>query len=449
MTTTTTPSNQVIQDRNQRVQWFQNDRFGMFIHWGLYSIPARGEWLRSSEQMSIEDYQTYFDEFDPVDYNPREWAKAAKKAGMKYAVLTAKHHDGFCLFDSKLTDYKSTNTKAGRDLVQEFLEAFREEGLKVGLYFSLIDWHHEDYPAYGDRIHPMRGNESFKRDPKDFDRYLDYMHGQVRELLTGYGKLDIMWFDFSYDTMRGEVWRATELMKMIRELQPHILIDNRLEGSGESGGSIYTSDPSIYSGDFASPEQIIPPHGVVDETGAPIPWEACITLNNNWGYAAADRNYKSSTTIIRKLVECVSKNGNMLLNVGPDAKGVIPKESLDVLEEIGDWMSKNSDSIYGCAAADYPKPEWGRYTQKGNKLYAHVFEESIGPINLIGMADKVKKARLLADGYELFLSRPWSAAEFTEDAFVNFARPEHFTYPLPDKRNTVIELELIDEPDRS
>ncbi|MPY16770.1 alpha-L-fucosidase [Paenibacillus glucanolyticus] len=449
MTTTTTPSNQVIQDRNQRVQWFQNDRFGMFIHWGLYSIPARGEWLRSSEQMSIEDYQTYFDEFDPVDYNPREWAKAAKKAGMKYAVLTAKHHDGFCLFDSKLTDYKSTNTKAGRDLVQEFLEAFREEGLKVGLYFSLIDWHHEDYPAYGDRIHPMRGNESFKRDPKDFDRYLDYMHGQVHELLTGYGKLDIMWFDFSYDTMRGEVWRATELMKMIRELQPHILIDNRLEGSGESGGSIYTSDPSIYSGDFASPEQIIPPHGVVDETGAPIPWEACITLNNNWGYAAADRNYKSSTTIIRKLVECVSKNGNMLLNVGPDAKGVIPKESLDVLEEIGDWMSKNSDSIYGCAAADYPKPEWGRYTQKGNILYAHVFEESIGPINLIGMADKVKKARLLADGYELFLSRPWSAAEFTEDAFVNFARPEHFTYPLPDKRNTVIELELVDEPDRS
>lgn len=368
---------------------------------------------------------------------------------MKYAVLTAKHHDGFCLFDSKLTEYKSTNTKAGRDLVQEFLEAFREEGLKVGLYFSLIDWYHEDYPAYGDRIHPMRANEAFKRDPKNFDRYLDYMHGQVRELLTGYGKLDIMWFDFSYGNMRGEVWRATELMKMIRELQPHILIDNRLEGSGESGGSIYTTDPSVYSGDFASPEQIIPPHGVVDQTGAPIPWEACITLNNNWGYAAADRNYKSATTIIRKLVECVSKNGNMLLNVGPDARGVIPKESLDVLEEIGDWMSKNGDSIYGCAAADYPKPDWGRYTQKGNKLYAHVFEESIGPINLIGMADKVKKARLLADGYELFLSRPWSAAEFIEDAFVNFARPEHFTYPLPDKRNTVIELELYDESDRS
>ncbi|GAB6926523.1 hypothetical protein JCM10914A_05060 [Paenibacillus sp. JCM 10914] len=449
MTNTNISTHPVIQERTERVKWFQKDRFGMFIHWGLYSIPARGEWLRSSEKMSIEDYQTYFDEFDPVDYNPREWAKAAKKAGMKYAVLTAKHHDGFCLYDSKLTEYKSTNTKAGRDLVQEFLDAFREEGLKVGLYFSLIDWHHEDYPAYGDRIHPMRENEDFKRDPANFDRYLDYMHGQVRELLTGYGKLDIMWFDFSYDTMKNEVWRATELMTMIREIQPHIIIDNRLEGSGESGGSIYTTDPSVYSGDFASPEQIIPPHGVVDETGAPIPWEACITLNNNWGYAAADRNYKLPTTIIRKLVECVSKNGNMLLNVGPDAKGSIPRESLEILEEIGDWMSKNSDSIYGCAAADFPKPEWGRYTQKGNKLYAHVFEESIGPINLIGMAGKVKKARLLSDGYELFLSRPWSAAEFVEDAFVNFARPEHFTFPLPDKRNTVIELELYSENDPS
>ncbi|MUG65646.1 MULTISPECIES: alpha-L-fucosidase [Paenibacillus] len=439
----TNHTNPIIQERKERVQWFEQDRFGMFIHWGLYAIPARGEWIRSTEKMSIQQYQTYYDEFNPVHYNPREWAKAAKEAGMKYAVLTAKHHDGFCLFDSKLTDYKSTNTQAGRDLVREFLEAFREEGLKVGLYYSLIDWHHEDYPAYGDRIHPMRENEAFKRDPNTFGRYLDYMHGQVRELLTDYGKLDLMWFDFSYDEMTGEKWRATELVQMIRELQPHILIDNRLEGSGEQGGSIYTANPSIYSGDFASPEQIIPPRGLVNELGDPIPWEACITLNNNWGYAAADRNYKSATTIIRKLVECVSKNGNMLLNVGPDAKGAIPQESLDILKEIGDWMKKNGDSIHGCRAADFPKPEWGRYTQKGNKLYAHLFEESIGPISLPGLADKIKSARLLADGSEVFVGRPWSAAEFIEDAFISFARPEHFTYPLPDKRNTVIELELI------
>ncbi|MCQ6557775.1 alpha-L-fucosidase [Paenibacillus mendelii] len=432
----------LIQERTERTRWFQNDRFGMFIHWGLYAIPARGEWVRSVERISVEDYQPYFDQFDPDRYNPKEWAKAAKEAGMQYAVLTAKHHDGFCLFDSKLTDYKATNTKAGRDLVTEFLEAFRAEGIKVGLYYSIIDWHHEDYPAYGDRHHPMRENEAFKRDPNTFHRYLDYMHGQVRELLTNYGKLDIMWFDFSYDNMASETWKATELMTMIRSLQPHILIDNRLEGSGEQGGSLYTSNPSIYAGDFASPEQIIPPEGVTDDNGNPIPWEACITLNNNWGYAAADHSYKTATTVIRKLVECVSKNGNMLLNVGPTARGEIPQESLDILAEVGQWMKHNGASIYGCSNADLPKPEWGRYTQKGNLLYAHVFEESIGPVNLNGLAGKVKNARLLADGSELFLIRPWSAALFEKDAFVSFARPEHLTYPLPDKRNTVIELEL-------
>ncbi|UVI32636.1 alpha-L-fucosidase [Paenibacillus spongiae] len=433
----------LIQERTERTRWFQHDRFGMFIHWGLYAIPARGEWVRSFEKITVEDYQPYFDQFDPDRYDPKAWAKAAKDAGMQYAVLTAKHHDGFCLFDSKLTDYKATNTKAGRDLVAEFLEAFRAEGIKVGLYYSIIDWHHEDYPAYGDRHHPMRNNEAYKRDPETFHRYLDYMHGQVRELLTNYGKLDIMWFDFSYDNMASETWKATELMTMIRSLQPHILIDNRLEGSGEQGGSLYTSNPSVYAGDFASPEQIIPPEGVTDENGNPVPWEACITLNNNWGYAAADRSYKTPTTVIRKLVECVSKNGNMLLNVGPTAKGEIPQESLDILAEVGQWIKQNGASIYGCGKADFPKPEWGRYTQRGNLLYAHVFEESIGPVNLVGLAGKVKKARLLADGSELFLNRPWSAALFEEDAFVSFARPEHLTYPLPDKKNTVIELELL------
>lgn len=433
-----------IQERTERTKWFLEDRFGMFIHWGLYAIPARGEWVRSFEHLTVEDYQLYFDEFDPVSYDPRAWARAAKAAGMKYAVLTAKHHDGFCLFDSALTDYKATNTKAGRDLVAEFLEAFRAEGLKVGLYYSLIDWHHEDYPAYGDQIHPMKNNEAYKRDPANFHRYLTYMHGQVRELLTHYGKLDIMWFDFSYGDMSHETWKATELIGMMRSLQPHIVIDNRLEGSGEHGGSIYSNDPTVYAGDFASPEQIIPPNGVLDVNGNPIPWEACVTLNNNWGYTAADRGYKSATTVIRKLVECVSKNGNLLLNVGPDAKGVIPQESLDILAEVGDWISRNGDSIYGCGASELPKPDWGRYTSREGKLYAHVFEENIGPVALVGLADRVKRARLLSDGSELIVGTPWSAKEFKQDAFANFARPEHYSYPLPDKRDTVIELELID-----
>lgn len=434
--------NQEWLDRQERTRWFLQDRFGMFIHWGLYAIPARGEWIRNVERISVEHYQVYFDEFDPVDYNPRAWARAARQAGMKYAVLTAKHHDGFCLFDSKLTDYKSTKTKAGRDLVAEFLEAFRAEGLKVGLYYSLIDWHHEDFPAHGDLYHPMRDNEAYKRDPATFDRYLEYMHGQVRELLTDYGKLDLMWFDFSYDVMQGEKWRASELIKMMRSLQPHIVIDNRLEAGGEGGGSIYTKEPLAYAGDFASPEQIIPPTGVTDEDGQPIPWEACVTLNNNWGYVASDTNYKSPTLVIRKLIECVSKNGNLLLNVGPDARGRIPRHSLDILAEVGDWMALNGDSIYGCGQAELPKPEWGRYTQKGNKLYAHVFEQSVGAINLAGLADRIKRARLLADGSELPVSRPWNAALFEADAFFNFATPVHYTYPLPDARGTVVELEL-------
>ncbi len=188
----------------ERMKWYTDVRFGMFIHWGIYAIPARGEWVRNAERTTLEDYQKYFDSFDPVDYNPREWAKLAKQAGMKYAVLTTKHHDGFCLFDSAYTDYKATNTKANRDLVREYVDAFRAEGLKVGFYYSLLDWHHEDYPHYGDMYHPMRDNEAFKGKEHNFENYLDYMHAQVRELCTNYGKIDLMWFDFSYGDMRAE-----------------------------------------------------------------------------------------------------------------------------------------------------------------------------------------------------------------------------------------------------
>ena len=323
-----------------RTEWFRKDRFGMFIHWGLYAIPALGEWIMSEKRMKVEDYEQYFEQFDPTDYNPREWAKLAKKAGMQYAVLTAKHHDGFCLFDSALTDYKATNTKAGRDLVQEFLDAFRAEGLKVGLYFTLIDWHHPDYPKYNDAFHPMRQNEAYKDEKIDFNRYLDYMHGQVEEIVTNYGKLDILWFDFSYDDMCADKWRAEELIQMVRKHQPDVIIDNRLEGSGEKNGSIVTETPNSYSGDFASPEMIIPPGGMRDLKGNPIPWELCATLNNHWGYCYHDHTYKTPQTVIRKLVECVSKGGNFILNVGPDAKGKIPKESQDVLEAVGEWITE-------------------------------------------------------------------------------------------------------------
>lgn len=435
-------TNAIVKARTERTKWFLKDRFGMFIHWGLYSIPARGEWVRNAEKISNADYQKYFDEFDPTNYDPHEWAKIAKNAGMKYAVLTAKHHDGFCLFDSKLTNYKSTNTKAGRDLVREYVEAFRAEGLKVGLYYSLLDWYHEDYPAYEDRIHPMRGNEEYKGKQQDFNRYLEYMHGQIKELCTNYGKIDIMWFDFSYDDLIGEKWQATKLMNMVRELQPEMILDNRLEASGENSGSIKSRTPSVYSGDFASPEQVIPAEGVVDEDGNSIPWEACITFNNSWGYTAADRCYKSPKIVIHKLIECVSKNGNMLLNVGPNAKGEIPDETVAILKEIGNWMKANSDSIYGCGKADFSKPEWGYYTQSGKKLYAHIFEQSVGPICLRGLEGKVKKARLVRDGSEIKVIKPWNVTESVKDVFVNFGIPDHYTYPLPDDMDTVVEFEL-------
>ena len=289
----------------KRMAWYTSARFGMFIHWGLYAIPARGEWVRSDERIKKEDYMPYFYEFDPVDYNPRQWAKAAKEAGMKYAVLTAKHHEGFCLFDSQYTDFKSTNTKCGRDLVREFLEAFRAEGLRVGLYFSLLDWYHEDYPHYGDKHHPMRDDPAYSNEGRDFGRYVEYLHNQVRELCTNYGKLDIMWFDFSYGPMTGEKWEATKLVTMIRELQPWIVLDNRLEVGGESYGSISSDEPHFYSGDFASPEQMIPPQGLTDIHGKSIPWESCITLNDNWGYCATDHHYKTPKMVIRNLVEWV------------------------------------------------------------------------------------------------------------------------------------------------
>lgn len=414
---------------------FRADRFGMFIHWGLYAIPARGEWVRSPEEITIEEYQQYFDEFDPYAYDPKEWARLAKRAGMKYAVMTAKHHDGFCMFDSQYTDYKCTNTRAGRDLIREYIEAFRAEGLKVGIYYSIIDWHHPDYPAYGDRQHPMRANEAFRDVKHNFNNYLEYMHNQVREILTNYGTIDLLWFDFSYDDMTGEKWQATKLMEMIRSLQPHVIVDNRL------GGDLKLSDPPVYAGDFVSPEQIIPPEGVTNEEGRLLPWEACITLNRHWGYCSADHDYKSPKTVIRTLAECVSKGGNLLLNVGPDARGRIPKESVEILNAVGEWMEKNSDSIYGCTIADFPKPEWGRYTQKGKKLYAHVLERGIGPMGFVGLGGKVRSARLLCDGSELVMSMPWMATQHVagseRNVFITFPSAE-----LPDDLDTVVEFEL-------
>lgn len=424
---------------HQRVDWFQKARFGMFIHWGLYSIPARGEWIRSTEEMPEDQYMRYFDEFQAQDFDPKAWARAAKEAGMQYVVLTAKHHDGFCLFDSKYTDFKSTNTRFGRDAVREFVDAVRAEGLRVGLYFSLIDWHHPDYPHQGDRIHPMRNQPGITNEGRDFDRYLRYMHNQVEEICTNYGKLDLLWFDFSYDAMRGEVWKATELITMVRSHQPDVIIDNRLEVSGEGFGSLYACNPTPYHGDFVTPEKMIPPQGVVDVQGNPMVWEACVTMNNNWGFCGADKMFKPASMLIKKLVECVSKGGNMILNVGPDARGNIPDESIQILKEIGAWMKKNSASIYGCGRADVDKWEYGRVTQKGNTMYFHMFENTLGPVPLPGIPkDRVQCMRLLSTGHEIPISTSWVHSDYPEIVFADLGDNP----VLPDPVDTVLTVEL-------
>lgn len=429
-------SQDAYQQRQERTAWFRDARFGMFIHWGIYAIPARGEWVQSNEEMPKEDYQSYFENFNPVDYNPRQWAQIAKEAGMKYAVLTAKHHDGFCLFDSEYTEFKATNTPANRDLIAEYVEAFREAGIKVGFYYSLIDWNHPDYPNVGN--HPMRNNEAWSKKKYNWDNYLTYMHNQVEELVTNYGKIDIMWFDYSFGEYSGEKWKATELVQMVRKHQPHIIIDNRL------GGEMTQKNAEVYAGDFEGPEQIIPYDQVRDEEGRPIPWEACITLNNDWGYSKDD-HFKSPRDLVRTLVNCVSKGGNLLLNVGPDARGNIPEESKEVLAGIGEWMELNQASIYNCGPADFPKPEWGRYTQDGKILYAHLMDFNVGQYYLRGLKGKIKRATLLRDGSEVQVADFWLGDKpfvEEEDVFISLGKPLQHTFPLPDHTDTVVKIEL-------
>lgn len=435
----------IIEDRERRTEWFMKDRFGMFIHWGLYAIPGRGEWVRSDEEIRPEDYRQYFEEWNPTQCDMKQWASLAKAAGMKYAVLTTKHHEGFALWDTQFSEYKTTNTECKRDFVKEYVEAFREAGLKVGFYFSLLDWEHPDFPAYGDRFHADRNHEEFKGRTHDWDRYLTFMHNQVRELMTNYGKIDLLWFDFSYDDHIAENWKGTELLDMVRSLQPEIVINGRLDGSGESYGSIMTDEPTIFSGDFTCPEMIIPPRGLRTPSGIKVPWEACFTLDNNWGYTPNDKHHKNATQIIKKLVECVSKNGNMIVNISPDAKGNIPKWQQNVLTEVGEWMRRNGDSIYNCGMAEIDKPEWGRYTQNGNKLYAHVTEQSIGAIALPGIKGRVKKIRRLADGYEMRTLVPWVAKEFPDCEFVNYGVPEYYSFSIDEDVDEVLEITLQDK----
>ena len=372
--------------------WFVHDRFGLFIHWGIYSLAARHEWVKNRERIRDEDYQLYFDHFNPDLYDPAEWAWQARNAGMRYAVLTSKHHDGFCLWDSDLTDYKVTNTPYGRDLIASFVEAFRAEGLKVGFYHSLLDWHHPDYPVDG--LHPMRDDDTYRQANKDRDisRFVAYLHGQTRELLTRYGPIDIIWYDFSYPYMdwgwaggRGkDDWRSEELMVLVRELQPGILINNRLD----------------IPGDFVTPEQY-QPAAPMEVAGQPVLWEACQTLNGSWGYDRDNLDWKSPEMLVQMFVDSVSKNGNLLLNVGPNGRGEFEWKAVERLQALGEWLRLNGRAIYGCGASSFTPPADCRYTQNGNHLYLHLFAWPFKHVHLPGLASQVAYAQFLHDASEI------------------------------------------------
>ena len=376
------------------VERFRDWRFGLFVHWGLYSLPARHEWVKNRERIPVAEYQKYFERFDPDLYDPAKWARAAKGAGMKYAVITSKHHDGFCLWDSKLTDYKATNTPAQRDLLEPWVAAFRAEGLKVGFYYSLIDWHHPEFPVDG--LHPQRDDLAFREAEQDRDirKYAEYLHGQVRELLTRFGKIDVLWLDFSYSQRdfgwskgKGkEDWQSERLIAMVRELMPDVLVNNRSE----------------VEQDFHTPEQF-QPRAWMHVNGKPAIWEACQTLNGSWGYDRDNLNWKSPELLIQMLIDGVSKGGNLLLNVGPTARGEFDPRALDTLAQIGEWMRVNGRAIYGCTQAMLPPPQDGRYTYdpKTNRLYLHLFAWPFRHTFLEGLAGRVRYAQLLHDASEV------------------------------------------------
>ena len=346
-------------DQVRRMKWWHDAKFGMFIHFGLYSQHARHEWAMETEAIPINEYTPLAKTFNPTPGFARGWAKLAKAAGMKYMVMTTKHHEGFCNFDTKLTDYCATKQGPGRDLVREYVEAARAEGLHVGFYYSLMDWHHPD----GARC---ATDEAARK------RFVEYTHGLLRELLTNYGKIDVLWYDVSWP-LDAKGWESERMNKMVFDLQPDIIVNNRNQ----------------LIGDFSTPEQKI----VAEENGRA--WESCMTLNDSWGFQRADDNWKSSKTVIRNLITCVRDGGNYLLNIGPQPDGSIPEESIKVLTEVGQWMAVNGDTIYKSDMCQPRRCNYGSFTRTGNTLYLHVHFWPGQDVAITGLMVKAKSARML------------------------------------------------------
>jgi len=386
---------------NEAKRWFAGARFGLFVHWGMYALYERGEQVLFREHLTPSEYRRRAEEFNPQHYDPAAWAALAREAGMRYAVLTAKHHDGFCLFDSALSTLTSAKTGARRDLIREYVEAFRGTGLKVGLYYSLADW---QWPAYF--LGPAR-------DPEGFRRFLQYTHGQVRELCSAYGPIDVIWFDGAWPHP-PEVWRAEELLAMIRRLQPAALINDR----------------AGLPGDFGTPEQQI--------LGGPAqrPWESCITaVERHWGYHTGERIWKTAEQVIHMLAQVAEGEGNLLLNVGPKADGSFPEPFVALLREVGQWLRVNGQGIYGSSHGVCESISIGRQCVVGSTVYLHVLYWPGEMLHLSGLDNRLLSARFLADG------RPIRFEQTGEHIYLR-----DLPAAPPDPRDTVIALVVEGTP---
>ena len=350
-------------DRERRMKWWHEARFGMFIHWGLYSVLGRHEWVMENEGIPVAEYEQLAQRFHPKPGFAREWARLAKQAGQKYMVMTTKHHEGFCNFDTKLTNYCAPKQGPGRDLVKEYVEAARAEGMRVGFYYSLMDWHHPD----GARC---ATDEQARR------RFVDYIHGQIRELMTNYGKVDILWYDVAWP-LDAAGWESEKMNAMVFQLQPDIIVNNR----------------NKLEGDFATPEQRI--------TAENRAWESCMTMNDSWGYNRSDDDWKSPKTVVRNLITCAHDTGNYLLNIGPRPDGSVPEESVRILTTVGRWMDRNGISIYQTDKCQPRRSNYAAFTRHGNTLYMHNYFWPGEAAAMGGLMTKVKSARFLATGKEV------------------------------------------------
>ncbi len=396
------PAPETPTQRDARMAWWRDAQFGMFIHWGAYAVPAGthkgervagiGEWIMSRAHIPIPEYEEYVHRFNPTRFDADEWVRIAKDAGMKYIIITSKHHDGFALFDSKVSSYDIMDaTPYKRDAIKALSEAAHRAGLKFGVYYSIMDWHHPDaqgpnYPDYNSRTWSN----------PNFGRYVEtYMKPQLKELLTQYPYIDVLWFDGEWIADWSDE-RGRDLYSYVRTIRPSLIVNNRV-GHTRQGLSGLNSEGHVGLGDFGTPEQRVPPEGLPG-----VDWETCMTMNDTWGFKSYDDDWKDSRTLVRTLIDVASKGGNFLLNVGPTADGLIPAPIVSRLSEMGDWMKLNGEAIYGTTVSPSGMPAWGRYTAKPGKVYALVFDwPKDGKLTLAGMKEKPLRARLLADGRPL------------------------------------------------